>query len=66
VGFSVSEESEGGVTVRLVEPMIKPEVAVIVVEPVPTLVAKPWLPAELLMLATLVADELQLTEVVRF
>src|SRR5947199_10855308 len=53
------------VTVRTVEPETDPEVALIVVEPVPTAVARPWLPVVLLMVATAVTDEAQVTEVVR-
>jgi hypothetical protein len=49
-----------------VEPEIVPDVAVMVVVPVLTAVANPLLPAALLMVATPVADELQLTVVVRF
>src|SRR5262245_53724151 len=55
-----------GVTEMLVEPVIVPDVAVIVVEPVPTAVASPLLPAVLLIVATPVADELQVTVVVTF
>ena len=43
-----------------------PEVAVIVVEPAATDVALPLEPAALLMAATVVRDELQVTAVVRF
>ena len=52
-------------TVRLVDPLTEPEVAVMVVVPVPTADARPTLPAVLLIVATLVADEPQVADVVR-
>jgi hypothetical protein len=52
----------GWSTVRMVEFPIEPEVAAIVVQPEAMLLARPWLPDTLLMAATLVAEELQLTE----
>jgi len=55
----------GWSTVRMVESAIEPEVAAIVVQPEAMLLARPWLPDTLLMAATLVAEELQLTEVVK-
>jgi len=54
------------VTLRSVEPVVEPEVAVMVVEPAAIPVASPLLPAVLLIVATPVADELQVTDVVRF
>src|SRR5579862_9810668 len=57
---------EGEITVRLVELLNAPETAVIVVFPVPTRFAKPWLPAKLLMVATDGFEELHVAEVVRF
>jgi hypothetical protein len=54
------------VTVKLVEPVTVPDVAVIVVVPLPTAVANPLLPAVLLIVATPAADELQVTVVVTF
>jgi hypothetical protein len=54
------------VTVKPVEPVIVPDVAVMVVLPVLTAVANPLLPAVLLIVATPVADELQVTVVVTF
>ena len=54
------------VTVIPVEPVIAPDVAVIVVVPVLTAVANPLVPAVLLIVATAVADELQVTVVVTF
>jgi hypothetical protein len=56
-----------GATVRVVEPEMFPDVAVIVVVPAPTeVVAFPFDPAVLLMVATDPAEELQVTDVVRF
>jgi len=61
-GVTAIEVNDAGFTVRVVEPVTLPEVAVIVVVPVATLVARP----ALLIAATLVADELQITVLVRF
>ncbi len=60
--------STAGVTVRKVVPKtpLTGSVAVIVVEPVATDVASPSLPPALLIVAVAVADELQVTPVVRF
>jgi hypothetical protein len=55
-------ETSTDVTVRVVEPLIDPEAAWIVVLPVATPVAKP----ALVIVATAVFDELQVTELVRF
>ena len=55
-----------GVTVRVVEPEMFPDVAVIVVVPTAFEVAFPFDPAALLMVATDPAEELQITDVVRF
>ena len=52
------------VTVTVVEPEILPDVAVIVADPLPTAAASPLLPAALLMVATLVFDELHVADVV--
>ena len=54
------------VTVRTVEPVTAPEVALMVVVPVATPVARPWLPLVLLIVATPVSDDAHVTEVVRF
>ncbi len=51
----------GAVASRVVEPLIEPKVAVIVVIPAPTVMARP---VELI-LATLPSEELQLTWLVR-
>ena len=61
-GVTAIETSVAGVTVRLVEPLIDPEVALIVVLPAATPVARP----PLLMVATDVALEVQVAELVRF
>ena len=53
-----------GVTVRVVEPEIVPEVAVIFVKPAALEVAKPFEPVTLLMVATDSVSELQVTVVV--
>jgi hypothetical protein len=55
---------DAALTVRLAVPDTEPESAVMVVVPAPVLVAKPALPAELLMVATFAAKELQCTVVV--
>ncbi len=65
-GVTAMDTSVAGVTVMVVEPVVPPEVAVIVVEPAATEVASPFEPAALLIVATAVADELQVTAVVRF
>jgi len=57
-------ETRTGVTVRVVEPEMFPEVAVIVVIPAATAVAIPCDPAALLIVATELAEELQVTDVV--
>ena len=53
------------VTVRTVVPEMLPDIAVIVVKPAATDVARPLEPAALLMVATPAADEIQVTDVVR-
>jgi hypothetical protein len=53
-----------GDTVNIVEPFTPLKLAWIVVDPDPTLVAKPFDPAALLIVATFWADELHVTEVV--
>jgi hypothetical protein len=72
VGVTATETRIGGVTVKVVEPEMLPgmgcdtgNVAVIVVDPVATVVAIPLEPAALLMAATDAGDELQVTNVVR-
>jgi hypothetical protein len=61
-GVTAIESSAAGLTDRVEELVTLPEVALIVVVPVATLVAKP----APLIVATLVADELQITVFVRF
>ncbi len=61
-GVTAIETSMAGPTVRVVEPLTEPDVAVIVVLPCATLVASP----ELLMVATAAVDELHVTVFVRF
>jgi hypothetical protein len=60
-GVTAIERSAAGATVRVVEPMTEPDFAVIVVAPGATLVASPVL----LMVATVLADEVQAAELVR-
>ena len=66
VGVTDMDTSVAGVTVSVVDPDMLPDVAVIVVEPAATDVAKPLEPAALLMVATPPANEPQVTVVVRF
>jgi len=61
-GVTAREVNTGGVTVSIADPLIVPEVAVIVAVPCATLVARPLL----LTVATLVADDVQVTVLVRF
>ena len=65
-GVMAIEASTAAVTVRVVEPEIEPEVAVIFVVPVARLLASPFVPVLLLIVATVAADELHCTMVVRF
>jgi hypothetical protein len=65
-GVTAIETSAGAVTASAVEPVTPPDTAVIVVAPWPVLLAKPWLPPELLIVAAAVFDELQVAEAVRF
>jgi len=60
-GVTAMETSVGAVTVKTVDPLIVPEVAVIVEAPAATEVANP----AALMVATPVAEEVQVTELVR-
>ena len=59
------DTSVAEVTVNVVDPDIPPDVALIVVDPAAAEVARPLEPAALLMAATPVADEFQVTAVVR-
>ena len=70
LGFSgltaMDRRSGAGGTDRVVEPETFPDAAVIVVVPAAKAVAVPLEPVLLLMEATDVTDELQVTDVVRF
>jgi len=61
-GVTLMATSTAGFTVSVLNPLIAPAVAVIVLPPTPTPVASP--PLEIV--AKAVAEELQLTEEVRF
>jgi hypothetical protein len=61
-GVTAIESSAGAPTVNAAEPLMAPEVAVMVALPCATDEASP----ALLMVATDVADELQVTDEVRF
>jgi hypothetical protein len=65
-GVTDSDESVARVTVRVVEPVMLPEAAVIVDVPAARQDARPLEPAALLTVATFVLDELQVTDAVRF
>ena len=65
VGVTAMDTSVAELTVKVAEPERPPDVAVIVVDPAATDVAKPLEPAALLMAATLEVDEFQVTAVVR-
>jgi hypothetical protein len=64
-GVTVMDTSVAEVTVSVVDPDILPDIAVIVVEPAATDVAKPLEPAALLTAATAAVDEFQVTAVVK-
>jgi hypothetical protein len=53
-------------TVKVVEPVMPPEAAAIVVVPAPVAVAKPCEPDVLLIVATPAAEELHVAQSVRF
>src|ERR1700729_469605 len=53
------------VTVRLADPVTPPRVALMIVLPLPVVAVLPFVPGELLTVATLAIDELQCTELVR-
>src|SRR5229473_733890 len=57
-GVMARDTSTAVVTVRVVEPVTDPKVAVIVALPCPRLLATPWLAESLLIVATPVASEL--------
>jgi len=60
------ETSATGVTVSEVDPLIAPSVALTVLAPCATPVARPLLPCVLLIVAFVEAEEAQVTCVVRF
>jgi hypothetical protein len=64
-GVTAIDTRVAGFTVSVVEPETLPKAAVIVVEPVAAEVATPLEPAALLIVATPVDDELQVTDAVR-
>ena len=61
-GVTVMETKPAGITVRVVDPLTAPELAVTVVVPTPVPVASPLLE----IVATPCGDELQVTVLVRF
>jgi hypothetical protein len=61
-GFTLIETSAAVLTIKIVETEMEPEVAEILEFPVATLVARPWLPAALLMVAMEPFDEFHCTE----
>jgi hypothetical protein len=65
-GDNATEDSATAPTVSVVEPVIDPSVAVMVVCPVPTLVASPFVPAALLIVATAKVFDVQVTVPVMF
>lgn len=65
-GVTLIDTSDAGFTVSVVEPEMLPDAALIVVVPAATDVASPYEPAALLIVATPVLDELQVTVFVRF
>jgi hypothetical protein len=65
IGSTVRDMSVAAVTVRVVDPEILPDAAVIAVDPAVTDVANPLEPAALLMAATPALEEFQVTEAVR-
>ena len=60
--MTATDANTGAVTLRPVEPLMLPDAAEIVVLPVPAPVASP----ALVIVATVVLDELQVAEVLRF
>jgi len=66
VGVTSRVLSVAAVTAKVVDPDIAPDAAAMVVEPVSTAMTEPADSAVLLTVATLVLDELHVTEAVRF
>ena len=65
-GVTPMDMSVAAVTVSVADPDTLPSVAVIVSDPWPVAVARPLDPVALLTAATLVAEDVQLAELVRF
>jgi hypothetical protein len=65
-GVTAIDSSAAAATVKWVEPLIALNVAVMLVVPWLALVANPWLPIVLLIVATPEAEDPQVTEVVKF
>lgn len=65
-GLIAIETSDAAVTVNTVEPLIVPEVAVMVAVPCPTLVANPLVAPEVLMVAVAAVSEDHVAVLVRF
>ncbi len=63
-GVTVIEIRVAGFTVKVATPLMRPWVAVIAVTPVPIPVAKPWVPGEFEMVATIGNADDQVTLVV--
>jgi len=66
VGVIAMDTNSVGVIVRIVDPEILPDSAIIVAVPAVTEVAKPFNPAALLIAAIPESDELQVTALVKF
>ncbi len=64
-GVMEMDRSDAGVTVSVVDPVMLPDVAVMVVLPAATPEARPLEPPALLIVATAGADEFQVTDAVR-
>ena len=64
-GVTLMAASVAEDTVSVVPPETAPDLAVIVAEPAATDIARPLDPAELLIAATVMSDELQVTDAVR-
>jgi hypothetical protein len=60
------DTSVAELTVNVVDPVMPPDIAVIVVEPTAVGVASPLDPTALLIVATAAVNEFQVTDVVRF
>jgi len=66
VGVTAIEVRTAEVTVTVVAPDTPPRVAVIVALPTPIPVTRPWLPGASLTVASVGAEEIQVTNAVRF